>query len=70
MGTGGSFPRGKAANAWICASVPQCVFMMWCLVKHSDNFTFYLYSQVKGGIQIYFMSDLLKELTVILSIIW
>jgi hypothetical protein len=24
-------------------SLPQYVFMAWCLVKHRDNFTFYLY---------------------------
>jgi hypothetical protein len=24
--------------------LPQYVFMTWCLVKHRDNFTFYLYS--------------------------
>jgi len=23
--------------------LPQNVFMAWCLVKHRDNFTFYLY---------------------------
>jgi len=23
--------------------LPQYVFMVWCLVKHRDNFTFYLY---------------------------
>jgi len=22
--------------------LPQYIFMMWCLVKHRDNFTFYL----------------------------
>jgi hypothetical protein len=22
--------------------LPQCVFMVWCLVTHRDNFTFYL----------------------------
>jgi hypothetical protein len=24
--------------------LPQYVFMAWCLVKHRDNFTFYLYN--------------------------
>jgi hypothetical protein len=24
--------------------LPQYVFMVWCLVKQRDNFTFYLYS--------------------------
>jgi hypothetical protein len=24
-------------------SLPQYAFMAWCLVKHRDNFTFYLY---------------------------
>jgi hypothetical protein len=23
--------------------LPHCVFMAWCVVKHRDNFTFYLY---------------------------
>jgi hypothetical protein len=56
MRTGGSFPGGKAAGEWIwpltsiycrgqrmsgaILSLPQYVFMAWCLVKHSDNFTF------------------------------
>jgi hypothetical protein len=49
MGTGGSFPGGKAAtdlhivlrskNAWSYTSTPQNVFRAWCLVKHRD-FTF------------------------------
>jgi hypothetical protein len=30
-------PRSK--NAWSYTSTLQCVFMAWCLVKHSDNFT-------------------------------
>jgi hypothetical protein len=30
-------------NAWIYTSTPQYDFMSWCLVKHRDNFTFYLY---------------------------
>jgi hypothetical protein len=28
-------------NAWSYTSIPQYVFMAWCLVKHRDNFTFY-----------------------------
>jgi hypothetical protein len=31
-------PRLK--NAWSYTSTPQYVFMVWCLVKHRDNFTF------------------------------
>jgi hypothetical protein len=27
-------------NAWNCTSIPQYVFMEWCLVKHRDDFTF------------------------------
>jgi len=58
MGTGGSFPVGKAAgawswpltsvssaevkNAWSYTCTPLYVFMAWCLVKHRDNFTFAL----------------------------
>jgi hypothetical protein len=56
MGTGSSFPGGKAVGAWSwpltsiqCRGqrmrggippLPQYVFMAWCLVKHRDNFTF------------------------------
>jgi hypothetical protein len=49
MGTGGSFPGGKAAwawswpltlsgneNAWSYISTPQYVFMAWCLIKQRD----------------------------------
>jgi hypothetical protein len=25
--------------------LPQYVFMVWCLAKHRDNFTFYLYGK-------------------------
>jgi hypothetical protein len=32
----------EVKNAWSYNSTPQCVFMVWCLVKHKDNFTFYL----------------------------
>jgi hypothetical protein len=52
-GTGGSFPRSKAAeayhsppsnaeveNAWSYTSTPPYVYMAWCLVKYRDNFTF------------------------------
>jgi len=27
-------------KAWSYASLPQYVFMAWCLIKHRDNFTF------------------------------
>jgi hypothetical protein len=51
---GGSFPRSKAdkscsyhsppfstevKNAWSYTSTLLCVSMMWCLIKHRDNFT-------------------------------
>jgi hypothetical protein len=29
-------------NAWSYTSIPQYVFMAWCLVKHRDNFAFTL----------------------------
>jgi hypothetical protein len=29
-------------NAWSYTSTPLYVYMEWCLVKHRDNFTFYL----------------------------
>jgi len=58
MGTGGSFSGGKAAGAWswpltsiYCRGqsmrgaihpLPQYASMAWCLVKHWDNFTFFM----------------------------
>jgi hypothetical protein len=30
----------KVKNAWSYTSTPKYVFMVWCLVKHRDNFTF------------------------------
>jgi hypothetical protein len=32
----------EVTNAWNCTSAPQYVFMVWCLVKHSENFTFFI----------------------------
>jgi hypothetical protein len=32
----------EVKNAWSYTSTPQYVFMAWCLVKHRDNFTFYI----------------------------
>jgi hypothetical protein len=58
MGTRGSFPGVKrpgreadhshpssaeVKNAWSYTSIPQYVFMAWCSVKHSENFTFTFY---------------------------
>jgi len=34
--------NAKVTNAWGYTSTPQYVFMVWCLVKHKDNFTFTL----------------------------
>jgi hypothetical protein len=36
-------PGAKVKNVWGYTSTPQYVFMSWCLVKHRDNFTFYLF---------------------------
>jgi hypothetical protein len=30
----------EVKNAWNYTSTPQYVFMVWCLFKHRDNFTF------------------------------
>jgi hypothetical protein len=30
----------EVKNAWSYTSIPEYVFMAWCLVKHRDNFTF------------------------------
>jgi hypothetical protein len=36
-------PRSK--NAWSYTSTPHYAFMAWwCLVKHRDNFAFYLFT--------------------------
>jgi hypothetical protein len=32
----------EVKNAWSYTSTSQHVFMAWCLVKHRDNFTFFL----------------------------
>jgi hypothetical protein len=58
MGTGGSFPGGKAGNsppfraevknACGCTSTPQYVFMAWYMVK--DNFTFIFDFNKRQGI--------------------
>jgi hypothetical protein len=43
MGVGGSFPRGKVAEAWSSTSTAPYGFMTWCLInKYRDNFTFTL----------------------------
>jgi hypothetical protein len=33
----------EVKNEWSYTSTPQYVFTAWCLVKHWDNFIFYLY---------------------------
>jgi len=33
----------RSKNVWSYAFTPQYVLMVWCLVKHRDNFTFYLF---------------------------
>jgi hypothetical protein len=33
----------RSNNAWSYTSTPQYVFMVWCLVKHRDNFTFFTF---------------------------
>jgi hypothetical protein len=48
-----SLSSPEVKNAWSCTSAPQYVFIVWCLikgclfmawylVKHSENFTFFL----------------------------
>jgi apolipoprotein N-acyltransferase len=32
----------EVKNVWSYTSTPQYVIMVWCLVKHRDNFTFTL----------------------------
>jgi hypothetical protein len=38
----------EVKNAWSYTSTPQYVFMAWCLVKHRNNFTFYLICYQEG----------------------
>ena len=35
---------GKVKNVWRYTSTPLCIFMMWFLIKHRDNFIFLLHS--------------------------
>jgi len=35
-------PSAKVNNAENCNSIPACVFMAWCLLKHKDKLTFTL----------------------------
>jgi hypothetical protein len=57
LGAEGCFPKrsGREANhsppshdeiknAWSYISTPQYVFLVWCLVKHRDNFTFLVHA--------------------------
>jgi hypothetical protein len=45
------------------ASTPQYAFMVWCLVKHRDNFTFTftfsVFGVTRGHIREYFTMDFL-----------
>jgi hypothetical protein len=42
----------EVKNAWSYTSTPQYVFMAWCLVKHKDNFNFYLYkAPIKNAVR-------------------
>jgi hypothetical protein len=36
-------PSAEVKNACSYISIPPYVLMAWCLVKHRDNFTFYLF---------------------------
>jgi hypothetical protein len=42
----------KVRNAWSYTSTPQYIFTAWCLFKHRDNFTFYLYLYMKWGLSL------------------
>jgi hypothetical protein len=76
-GNGGSFPGGKAAGAWSWPLVPrsmrgaipplpQYVFMVWCLVKHRVNFTFYLFTQ---GMRNQYASYFIAECQIVHSVL-
>jgi hypothetical protein len=38
----------EVKNAWSYTSTPQYVFMAWCLVKHTDKFTFYIFCHISN----------------------
>jgi len=69
MGTRGSFPGFKAAVREADHSLtssgevrmhgaipplPQYVFVAWCLVKHSDNFTFTFFTFICLDLSFYY----------------
>jgi hypothetical protein len=33
-------PSDDVKNAWCCTFLPPYVFMVWCLIKHRDDFAF------------------------------
>jgi len=41
-------PSAEVKNVWSYTYTPQYVFMLWCLVKHTDSFTFTFTSNDKG----------------------
>jgi hypothetical protein len=44
MGTRGSFPGGKAADAWSIPLLPQYAFTAWCSVKKCSGTTLLLWN--------------------------
>jgi hypothetical protein len=34
--------NAEVKKAWLYTSIPTYVFTAWCLIKHNDNFIFYL----------------------------
>jgi hypothetical protein len=57
MGTAGSFPAGKAVESEKLSThlrklrmrrdippLPQYAFIAWCLIKHRDNFNFFIFT--------------------------
>jgi len=35
--------NAKVKNVWSYTSISLCAFMVWCLIKNGDNFTFRCY---------------------------
>jgi hypothetical protein len=45
----------RSKNAWTYPPLPQYAFMAWCLFKHRDNFTFYIYHILPAIFCIHFL---------------
>jgi hypothetical protein len=56
-------PNAEVKNAWSYSSIPQYAFIVWCLVKHSDNFNFTFSSLSSSNVLRKFFFFLVQELS-------